>query len=129
MQRSDPEDANLRWQAFLIDGFEDWLPAATIAATSYTKSNPRQILRAMISDFYYPDGVEQTTDEISAFVEGYAMRVNAIVRDPKTGEILGRMRDLHAAKTGKKVKPPVPVIDKVRARKAAQRKAREPKPA
>lgn len=129
MQRSDPEDANLRWQAFLIDGFEDWLPAATIAASSYTKSNPRQILSAMISDFYYPDGVEQTTDQISAFVEGFAMRVNAIVRDPKTGEVLGPMRDLQDAKNGKKVKPPIPVIDNVRARKAAQRKSREPKPA
>jgi hypothetical protein len=127
MSRSDPEDAALRWQAFLIDGFDDWLPAATITAAQYPKANARQILRGMISDFYYPDGVEQTDDQIEAWMHSYALNTNAIVRDPKTGEVLGRMRDLQKDKDGNKrqAKVPPPVVDKVRARKLSKRKAKE----
>lgn len=131
MRRSDPEDSALRWQAFLIDGFDDWLPAATATAAQYPKANARQILRGMISDFYYPDGIEQTTDQIEAWMESYAVNTNAIVRDPKTGEVLGRMRDLQKEKAGNKrqAKAPPPPVDKVRARKMAQRKAKDQKKA
>lgn len=93
MRRSDPEDYSLRWQAFLIDGFEDWLPAATIAASNMVKANPRDILKSMISDFYFPEGITQTTDDIVSWMEGFASQSNAVVRDPKTGEVLGRMKE------------------------------------
>ena len=101
MRRSDPDDYSLRWQAFLIDGFDDWLPAATIAASNMVKANPRDILKSMISDFYFPEGIEQTTDDIVSWMEGYAQRANAIVRDPNTGEAIGRMKDFKKTADGK----------------------------
>lgn len=100
MQRSDPEDYSLRWQAFLIDGFDDWLPAATIAASNMIKATPRDILKAMISDFYFPEGIKQSTDDISAWMEGFAKNSNAIVKDAKTGEVLGRMSELRKRPDG-----------------------------
>lgn len=100
MRRSDPEDFSLRWQAFLIDGFEDWLPLATIAASNMVKANPRDILKSMISDFYFPEGITQTTDDIAAWMEGFAQNSNAIVRDPKTGEAIGRMREFKKGADG-----------------------------
>ena len=100
MRRSDPKDYSLRWQLFLIDGFEDWLPAATIAASNMVKANPRDILKSMISDFYFPEGITQTTDDIAAWMEGFAQRSNAVVIDPKTGKALGRMKEFKKGADG-----------------------------
>ena len=107
MRRSDAKDYSLRWQAFLIDGFENWLPLATIAASNMVKANPRDILKSMISDWYFPEGITQTPDDIAAWMEGYAQNSNAIVRDPKTGEAIGRMRDFKKSADGKlfRIKP------------------------
>jgi hypothetical protein len=128
MQRSDGEDASLRWQAFLIDGFEDWLPLATVASTNLLKSTAREVLRGMISDFYFADGIKQTTEDITNFLEGFAFTANAIVRDPKTGELLGNMRDLVRNEDGtytkKAVKPAKPVFDAVREKKRLRREAK-----
>jgi hypothetical protein len=107
MLRSDPKDTALRWQAFLIDGFEDWLPAATVAASNMIKATARDVLRGMISDFYFPEGIQQSTDDIASWMDSYAYTINAKVRDPKTGEIVGHMRDIVDAKSGKKKRPPV----------------------
>lgn len=131
MQRSDPEDYSLRWQAFLIDGFEEWLPAATIAASNMVKANPRDILKSMISDFYFPEGIQQTTDDIVAWMEGFAQRSNAIVRDPKTGEALGRMKEFKKGADGTLIrikpehKPSKP--DNFKSRKEQARKNRAEK--
>jgi len=127
MLRGDSADAVLRWQAFLIDGFKDWLPLATVAASNMLKATPRQVLKGMISDFYFSDGIQQTEDDIGAWMEGYALNSNAMVIDPKTGEAIGRMRELTKDKDGNYVRKPkpkhVPVVDAVRERKAARRKA------
>lgn len=128
MQRSDAADYALRWQAFLIDGFEDWLPAATIAASNFEKANPRDILKSMISDFYFPEGIKQTTDDIANWMEGFAQRSNAIVRDPKTGEALGRMKDFKKTADGSLVRiepeKKTPTLDEFKARKEAARRKR-----
>lgn len=128
MQRSDPEDYSLRWQAFLIDGFEDWLPAATIAASNMVKANPRDILKGMISDFYFPEGIQQTNDDIAAWVEGFAQRSNAIICDPKTGEKLGRANELKKNASGQYVriepKKVIPTPDKFKTRKEEARRKR-----
>ena len=129
MRRSDPEDFSLRWQAFLIDGFEDWLPLATIAASNMVKANPRDILKSMISDWYFPEGITQTPDDIAAWMEGYAQNSNAFVRDPKTGEIIGQMRDFKKGADGKliRIKPEnkPSAVDNFKARKEqARRKKR-----
>ncbi len=122
MSRSDAKDFALRWQAFLIDGLPDWLPLATIASAQYPKSNPRQILRSMISDFYFPEGVQQSDESIRSWVEGFAIRHNLKQRDPHTGEIIGNARDI-AIKEGRiKAPPPKPnqkALSKLRKSKAA----------
>lgn len=105
MSRSDAKDFALRWQAFLIDGLPDWLPLATIASAQYPKSTPRQILRSMISDFYFPEGVQQSDENIRGWVEGFAIKHNLKQRDPKTGEIIGNARDI-AIKEGRIKAPP-----------------------
>jgi hypothetical protein len=125
MSRSDAEDANLRWQAFLIDGFEGWLPAATVASAQMLKTTPRDVLKGMIADFYYPDGIQQTTDDISNWIDGYAMRTNAWVRDPVTGERIGRMQDLENERKGKAKRPAKPVHDPVRAKRLAKRQQKK----
>lgn len=107
MRRSDPKDSVLRWQAFLIDGFEDWLPLATVAASNMVKATAREVLRGMISDFYFPEGIQQTPDDIASWMESYAYTINAKVRDPKTGEVIGHMRDIVDKKQGRQKKPPV----------------------
>lgn len=118
MQRCGPEDYLLRWQTFLIDGFEDWIPLAQIASAQLPKTSPREVLKWMIKDFYFPDGVEQSDDSLIAKVEGIAMAFNANVRDPKTGEIIGRMRDFGPDGKKRPAKPPAPPrIDPVRERK------------
>jgi len=131
MRRSDPEDFSLRWQAFLIDGFEDWLPLATIAASNMVKANPRDILKSMISDFYFPEGITQTTDDIAAWMEGFAQRSNAVVKDPKTGKSLGRMREFKKTADGKliRIKPEnkPSAADNFKARKAEARRKRAEK--
>lgn len=106
MLRSDPKDSVLRWQAFLIDGFEDWLPLATVAASNMVKATAREVLRGMISDFYFPEGIQQTPDDIASWMESYAYTINAKVRDPKTGEVIGHMRDIVDKKQGRQKKPP-----------------------
>lgn len=106
MLRSDPKDSALRWQAFLIDGFEDWLPAATVAASNMVKATAREVLRGMISDFYFPEGIKQTADDMTAWVESFAYTVNAKVRDPKTGEVIGNMRDIVDSKQGRPKRTP-----------------------
>lgn len=128
MRRSDPEDYSLRWQAFLIDGFEDWLPAATIAASNMVKADPRDILKSMISDFYFPEGIKQTTDDIASWMEGFAQRSNAIIRDPKTGEILGRANSLKKNADGQYVclepKNKITAPDQFKARREQARRKR-----
>lgn len=124
MLRSDPKDSVLRWQAFLIDGFEDWLPLATVAASNMVKATPRDVLRGMISDFYFPEGIKQTVDDITAWMEGFAYTVNAKWRDPKTGEIVGNTRDVMDKKAGR-VKP-TPVrrqLTKLELKREERRKA------
>lgn len=118
----DPQDRLERWQAFLVDGFEDWLPAATIAAGAIINGKPRDVLKGMLYDFYFPEGVEQSTDHIVAFLESWAVRSNANVRDPETGQIVGRMRD---GRTEKPVPPANP--DPVRAAKEKRKKVAEKK--
>lgn len=123
MSRSDAKDFALRWQAFLIDGLPDWLPLATIASAQYPKSNPRQILRSMISDFYFPEGVKQSDESIRGWVEGFAIRHNLKQRDPVTGEIIGNARDI-AEREGRvkplPVKPNKSKLSKLRKANAAK---------
>jgi len=114
----DPEEYQLRWQTFLIDGFDDWLPAAYVAAAQSPKIKPREFLKGMISDFYFPEGVQQTTDQLVDAIEQILVhRMNATIRDPKTGEIIGKARDNQKKKPG-----PPPKDDPVRRRKAERRK-------
>lgn len=87
----DPKDRMERWQTFLIDGFDDWLPAATIASGALIKTTPRQVLSSMLYDFYFPEGVQQSTDDISNFLEQWAIRANATKKD-QDGNVVGRMR-------------------------------------
>lgn len=126
MQRSDPKDSVIRWQAFLIDGFEGWLPAATVAASNMVKATARSVLRGMISDFYFPEGVQQSTEDISAWMESYAYNINAAVRDPKTGQLIGSMRDIVDEKNGRKKRVPAAqqARNNLRAKREYRRKAK-----
>lgn len=85
---------NLKWQTFLTDGFEDWWGAATIAAFQTVKPDPHSIIQTMIARFLYPEGIEQTPADISAKLEQIAIAHNARLRDPKTGKVIGKMRDM-----------------------------------
>lgn len=120
MSRSTATDMQLRWECFLIDGFEDWLPLATIASFQLPKSKPREILASMITDWYFPEGIQQSTDDISDYLRGWAMRMGAVERDPKTGAILGRMD-----RNQRKPVPPLKPSDDPVRRKKAERRARE----
>ena len=102
MQRSDPEDFQLKWQTFLIDGFPDWRGAAAVAATQLSKTTARDVLQGMIHDFYFPNGRIQSTDQIVNQLEAFAFAANARVRDKKTGQLVGNFRDL---KRGTRPKP------------------------
>ncbi len=124
MSRVDAEDYQLRWHAFLVDGFEDWLPLATVASAQMTKTTPRQVLQWMISDFYYPDGVQQSDADLTAKVEGIAYAFNAVRIDPKTGERIGRMRDSEGIQRRNQKAAAERQLDPVRKRKAEQRAAR-----
>lgn len=93
MRRSDPEDALLRWQTFLLDGFEEWPALAAVAAAQYQQASASDVLKWMIHDFYFRAGAEQSVEDIIAAVEHIAIAANAIVKD-QSGKVLGYARDV-----------------------------------
>lgn len=105
----------------MIDGFDDWLPpAAALAMKAAGKLTTRQVINKFIADFYFPEGVQQSTDEIVDKVEQiFVHGLNAFMRDPKTGERIGRAREKDKPKN---VAPPKP--DPVRQKKAERRQAK-----
>lgn len=85
---------DLKWHTFLVDGFEDWRGAATIAAFQTVKPDPQAILQSMITHFLFPEGVKQSDEDIEAALEQIAIAHNARYRDPKTGKVIGTIRDV-----------------------------------
>lgn len=101
LRRSDPEDFQLKWQTFLIDGFPEWRGAAMVASTQLIKTTARDVLQGMIHDFYFANGHTQSADHIAHQLEVFAFASNARVRDKKTGEIIGTVRSLKKKNAGK----------------------------
>lgn len=84
----------IKWNTFLTDGFEDWWPAATVAAFQTTKPDPRVIIQGMIARFLFPESTGQSVDDIEAKIESIAIAHNARYRDPKTGKVIGTIRQV-----------------------------------
>lgn len=84
------------------------------------KVTARQVLQQLVGEFYFPEGVQDSEEQLVEKIEGiFVYALNAKIRDPKTGEIVGRARDR------KTQKPAAPVVDPVRAKKDARRKQRQ----
>ena len=77
-----------------MDGFEDWWPAATVAAFQTIKPDPNAIIQGMIARFILPGESGQTTEDLEAKIEQIAIAHNARYRDPKTGKIIGSIREV-----------------------------------
>lgn len=71
-----------QWQAFLISGFSDWIPAAWNAAGSYVKADARSILRSMIADWVHPIKPQMTDEQLAMQGERLAKATGARIVEP-----------------------------------------------
>lgn len=119
----DAEEYQQRWQTFLQDGFDDWLPTAyAISFKTGGKVTARQVVQTLVSNFYFPEGVQESEQDLVGKIESiFVHGLNAIIRDPKTGEVIGRARD--NKKQAGTQKPAAP--DPVRAKKEERRKRQQ----
>jgi len=94
LRRLTPADMRLKWRVFLEDGFEDWRGLATVAAYQTTEPDPAVTLQGMIARFLVPEDEPKSAEYFNDALEGLAIAYNAKFRDPKTGKILGKTRDV-----------------------------------